>query len=240
MSTGSQIYILGTRIDNLTKKEVLHKVSAFLKNNHFHHIATVNPEIILKTRKDTKYKEILNNTSLNVADGTGIKFAFWRYGQHLKTRYTGITLMWDILHIANEKKLSIYLVANKNGLSSWQESRDAILKVYPNLQIDGKNIDVLNHDELVINHKILITNLGAPHQELFINRLRNSQGSVVSLGVGVGGAFDYVSGKITRAPKCMRNIGLEWLYRLFKQPQRIKRIYHAVIIFPIFILINKK
>ncbi|MEA3323237.1 MAG: WecB/TagA/CpsF family glycosyltransferase [Patescibacteria group bacterium] len=238
-----QIYkcnIFGTRIDNLSKKEILDKVNYFLcQNNQFNRISTLNPEILLQTRNNLKLQKAINSSELNIADGIGIKFAFLRYGKILKARYSGIDLVWDILHIANEQKINIYLVANKDGLSTWQGTRDAILEVYPNLQIDGLNINISNYDLPVIDCQLLITNLGAPHQELFLQSIKDAQSSSLQLGIGVGGAFDYISHKVPRAPQWMRNCGFEWLFRLIKQPNRIKRIFNAVIIFPLYVIFTK-
>ncbi len=238
-----QIYkcnIFGTRIDNLSKKEILDKVNSFLcQKNTFNRISTLNPEILLQAKDNKDLQNAINNSDLNIVDGIGIKFAFLRYGNTLKARYSGIDLTWDILHIANEKNLSIYLVANKEGLSTWQETRDAILKVYPNLHIDGTNIDISNYNLPLTGCQLLITNLGAPHQELFLQSIKDAQNSTLRLGIGVGGAFDYISHKVARAPQWMRTYGLEWLFRLIKQPHRIKRIFNAIIIFPLYIIFTK-
>lgn len=239
--------IFGTRIDNLSKKEILDKVNSFLcQKNTFNRISTLNPEILLQAKDNEDLQGAINNSNLNIADGIGIKFAFLRYGQKLKARYSGVDLMWDILHIANDKNLSIYLVANKDGLSTWRETQDAIFKVYPNLQITGldMNYDIV-HDKLEIPDQvwsdidIIFLNLGAPHQELFLQSIKDAQNSTFRLGVGVGGAFDYISHKVARAPQWMRTCGFEWLFRLIKQPHRFKRIFNAVIIFPIYIIFTK-
>ncbi|XLQ19607.1 MAG: WecB/TagA/CpsF family glycosyltransferase [Candidatus Moraniibacteriota bacterium] len=260
MTTNLQTYIFGTRIDNLSKNEILSEMRVFLSNKKLQHVTTLNPEILLKAHKDKNFRAVLNKAELNVADGIGIKFAFWRYGEHLKARYSGIDLMWDILDISNEQNLGIYLIANEDGLSTWQETRKAIQKKYPDLKING--IDVCCHPELdsgsnatknnytieilnqiqddICQNDILFVNLGAPHQELLINRLRNSKSTSLRLGIGVGGSFDYITGKVPRAPKIMRYIGFEWLYRLFKQPNRFKRIMDAVIVFPIVVLFTSE
>ncbi|HIP50111.1 MAG TPA: WecB/TagA/CpsF family glycosyltransferase [Candidatus Pacebacteria bacterium] len=244
MGDTSKLCILNTRIDNLSKESVIKCINYFLKNNKFNQIATINPEFLLEARKNNKFHNALVNSDLNVADGIGVKFAFWRYKKHLKARYSGVDLMWDILEIANINKLNIYLVANKEGLSTWQETRDAILKVYPKLKINGNNINkqygILNGqvEDYIMQSNIVFVNFGAPHQEIFINSLKNNTQSSLQLGMGVGGSFDYITGKVSRAPKFMRNAGLEWLYRLIKQPQRCKRIWNAVVVFPIIILLT--
>jgi N-acetylglucosaminyldiphosphoundecaprenol N-acetyl-beta-D-mannosaminyltransferase len=240
--------IIGTRVDNFSKKEILEKIRTFLSEPKFHQIATINPEFILEAERNIEFKNILNNCDLNVADGFGIRLAFWRFGKHLKCRLAGADLMLEILKIASEKKLSIFLAINKDGLSTFEEIHDAIHKIYPDLIIDGENLSFNCHAELVsTSHEILkqvqddrcilLCNFGAPDQELFINSQKCAN---IKLAMGVGGSFDFLTGKVKRAPYLMQIIGLEWLWRLIQQPKRFKRIFNAVIIFPIKIILNKK
>jgi N-acetylglucosaminyldiphosphoundecaprenol N-acetyl-beta-D-mannosaminyltransferase len=230
--------ILGVKIDNLEKEEVFQKVEAFLDDNKFHQIATINPEFILEAQKNAEFRNVITNCDLNVADGTGIRFAFYRFGKKLKARITGIDLMLRILKMANRKGINVFLVANQNGLSSWEETADAIKEIYPNLSVSGMNMspDFMMVEPLQKN-VIVFCNFGAPYQEVFLNSLKND---IIGLAMGVGGSFDYLTGKLKRAPKWMRIFGLEWLWRLILQPQRWKRIWNAVVIFPIKILFNKK
>jgi len=238
--------ILGIKIDNLSRKEMLEKVKDFLNSDSFHQIATVNPEFILKTQKDRGFKDILNSCDLNVADGFGIKLAFWRYGKNLKCRMAGIDLMMEILKVANEKKLKIFLATSSRGLSSWEETKEAINKKFPDLEINGVNISCHSEAEpknleilRFAQDDIVFCNFGAPEQEKFLNSLKSAENARIKLAIGVGGSFDYLTGKIRRAPKWMRQIGLEWLFRLILEPKyRFKRIWNAVIIFPIKIIFN--
>ena len=100
--------ILGVRVDNLSKKEMLAQIESFLSSNSFHQVATVNPEFILRAGEDQEFKNILDNCDLNIADGFGIKLAFWRYGKKLKCRIAGIDLIEEILKIASEKNFSVF------------------------------------------------------------------------------------------------------------------------------------
>ncbi len=241
MNTNSQVYIFGTRIDNLSKKEILDKIVNFVGQKKFHYIVTLNPEILLKTKKNISFQKIVNNSDLNISDGIGIKFAFWRYGHKLKSRYTGIDLMWDVLEIANRDNLQVFLLANENGLSSWQETAKSIKKVYPKLKIKGQNVNQNNcFDTTSIKSDILFTNFGAPLQEKILANIKKNNSVSLKLGIGVGGSFDYITGRVSRAPELVRNLGLEWLYRLIRQPNRFKRILTAVVIFPITILSRQK
>jgi len=237
--------ILGTKVDNLTKQEILEKVNFFLSDPKFHQIATINPEFILEAQKNAEFREILNNCDLNIADGIGIKFAFWRYGKHLKCRMAGVDLMNEIIKIANDRELSIFLAANKGGLSTWEETRDAILRKYPDLSVNGANLDrnittrsfANVQDDKKYVEDILFVNFGAPYQELFINNVKCDN---IRLAIGVGGSFDFLTGKAKRAPDFMQKLGLEWLWRFLRQPKRWKRIWNAVIIFPVKILCSKE
>jgi N-acetylglucosaminyldiphosphoundecaprenol N-acetyl-beta-D-mannosaminyltransferase len=239
--------ILGVKIDNLDQKTLLQKVEAFLIEEKFHQINTVNPEFILEAQKNPEFRTILNNSALNIADGMGIKLAFWRYGKNLQQRLAGIDLMQAILEIAAQKKLEVFLIANQNGLSSWEETAEAINKKFPNLNPDGINLDPHNSAEIqriknselkASRYKLIFCAFGAPQQEIFLNSLKND---ILGIAMGVGGSFDFLTGKIKRAPVFVRKIGLEWLWRLAQEPKyRLKRIFRATIIFPIKIIFSKK
>lgn len=231
--------ILEVRVDNLGRREILEKISSFLNEDKLRQIATINPEFVLQAQKDEEFKNILNNCDLNVADGIGIKFTFWWQREKLKYRMAGIDLMGEILKIANEKKLKVFLVAKSGGLSSWEETRDAILKKYPDLEIGGANLDRDDflHNLQDLDYELIFCNFGAPFQEKFLNSQKNDR---IKLAVGVGGSFDYLTGKLKRAPKWMQFFGVEWFWRLMLQPKRIKRIFNAVVIFPIKVLFKLK
>ena len=157
--------------------------------------------------------------------------------------------MWRVLQVSNKNNKRIFLVANKSGLSGWQETARVIEKIYPKLKIVGADISLKNKDnqrnlirELQMTDKrpdVVFCNFGAPYQEKFIAKLKKSDVNI-KLAVGVGGSFDFISGNIARAPKWLRVLGLEWLWRLFQQPHRWRRIFKAVIIFPIKIILNRK
>jgi N-acetylglucosaminyldiphosphoundecaprenol N-acetyl-beta-D-mannosaminyltransferase len=201
--------IFGIRIDNFSRREILEKIELFLSNGRFHQIATVNPEFILQAQKDKEFRNILNESELNVADGIGIWFAFIRYGKYLRARFAGADLMHEILSMADEKKLAVFLAVSKDGLSSYEEIHSALLKKYPNVQFFGDKIEHLdlNYNLETKSCRLFLCNFGAPQQEKFINSLKND---ILGVAMGVGGSFDFVTGKIRRAPKIMQKLGLEW------------------------------
>jgi N-acetylglucosaminyldiphosphoundecaprenol N-acetyl-beta-D-mannosaminyltransferase len=234
--------ILGVRIDNFSEKEALEKVKFFLQEDKFHHVATINPEFVLLAQKDAAFKDIVNNCELCLADGIGIWFSHLRFGKILKNRVVGADLTRQILEIAHKEKMSVFIANSNKGLSRWEEIRNVILEMYPDLNVRGANLDK-NRCDLDLSQEqaqILFCNFGAPHQEKLIHSLKSQKNSKIRLAVGVGGSFDFLTGKIRRAPKIFQKIGLEWLWRFFQEPRyRARRIFRAVIIFPIRILFSK-
>lgn len=233
--------ILGVKIDNLSRAKIFEKIESFLAGDKMCQIATVNPEFILAAQQDEEFKNILNSCDLNVADGVGIWFAFLRFGTYLKTRIAGVDLMDEILKIAEKNNIKIFLAASSGGLSSWEEARDAIFQKYPKLQVSGANLsnNITGCKLPITDCSIILCSFGAPHQEKFLHSLKSQKNDNIRLVVGVGGSFDYLTGKVKRAPRWMRQIGLEWLFRLLQEPRyRVKRIFNAVIIFPIKIIFN--
>ncbi len=229
--------ILGIPIDVLTREEILLRVKTFLKEPKFHQIATINPEFLREAEKNTDFRTVLLDTDLCVADGFGIVLAGLLRGTYIE-RFPGTDLMNEILSLANEQTLSVYLAVNKDGLSSFEEIKMAILKKYPRLIIDGANIDVWNFGNWKLeigNSAIILCNFGAPVQELFLTQLK-ADFSALRLAMGVGGSFDYLTGKQKRAPQFLRAIGLEWLWRLIRQPKRWRRIWNALVVFPFLFL----
>lgn len=224
--------IFGIEIDDLSREDVISRVREFLDEPRFHRIATVNPEFLLRAEKDPGFHYSLAAADLRIADGFGIVLAGLLRGKRF-TRFAGADLTEEILEIADEKKLSVYLAVRADGLCTFEEVKAAILKKYPNIIIDGADIRVSSHASYLISHasSIILCNFGAPEQEYFLESLREKM-SMVRLAMGVGGSFDFMTDKVKRAPERMRAIGLEWLWRLILQPKRWKRIWNAVIVFP--------
>lgn len=237
--------ILGILIDILTREGVLTRVDDFLEEPHFHRIATVNPEFLLLSERSETFRRALLDADLRIADGFGIVLAGLLHGKYVR-RFPGADLMEEIFRSAEKKNQSVYLAVRKDGLSSYEDIKGMLQKKYPNLEINGTDIDLKIHDsprlpdgqEFLIRDSIAFCNFGAPEQEIFLNSLKDQNN--IRLAMGVGGSFDYLTGRQKRAPKYMRAIGLEWLWRLILQPQRFKRIWNTVFIFPLRILGNLK
>jgi len=231
------INILGLNISVVNKNEVLDKIEQYLKDGKRHFIVTPNPEFILTARRDEEFFYILNKADLAIPDGIGLKFAAWAMGRNIK-RITGADLVKDILRIAQDKGLKIVILNWQGGLSSADDIKKVLTKKYPDLRFIVENVDRDAYIEMQnfvslrqFQPKIIFVNFGAPWQEKFIYHKLPAM-PFAKLAIGVGGSFDFITGKINRAPKFLRILGLEWLWRLLKQPWRWERIYNAVIVFP--------
>jgi len=235
----SKINILGTEIDKINYSQTLAKIEEFVNDEQQHYIVTPNPEILLQASKNTYYRGVLNNASLSLPDGFGLILGSWFLGDPLYHRITGIDLTYKIASLASQKGYRIFLLGGKNNAANIAKTK---------LELKYKNIKIVGAEEGFINihhinpkkkkkiiqniknseAQILLVAYGAPFQEKWIYKnLKNIPN--IKLAIGVGGTFDFISGKIQRAPKWMRKIGLEWLWRLFMEPNRINRILNATL-----------
>lgn len=236
-----KINILGVQIDNFTKTDVLEKVEHFLLDGRQHYIVTPNPEMVVAARKDKEFLEILNKADLAVPDGFGIILASHFLRRPFLERIRGVDLMLDICRLAEQKSCSVYLLGGEEGIA--RAAAEELQKRFLHLKIAGAEsggkmeisdlrFKILDLIKKIDNAKpdILFVALGAGKQEKFIADNLDKMPSI-KIAMGVGGAFDFISGKIKRAPGWMRKIGLEWLWRFFLEPWRWKRILNATMKF---------
>ena len=239
------IKILGIKIDSLKLAQVLKKIEQMIedgrKNSRYFQTVTVNPEFVMEAQKNLIFKEVLNGADLALADGAGILWAAKRAGRKIAEKIAGVDLVWKICQMAQEKNYKIFLLGAKEGVGD--KAAQNLKKSFPKLKIVGTFAGSPDPKEaqaiidLILEKKpdILFVALGAPKQEKWIHYNIDKIPSV-KVAIGVGGAFDFISGKIQRAPNFLRKIGLEWLWRFMLQPWRAKRIYNAVIKFPCLVI----
>jgi N-acetylglucosaminyldiphosphoundecaprenol N-acetyl-beta-D-mannosaminyltransferase len=228
--------ILGVRIDNFSIEEIKENILYILgKNPEQKFIATLNPEILLKAHRDKNYRDILNSADLNICDGFGIRIVSFLRNKSIKARFSGADLADFLLEKASENSLRVVIIASNNSLSEPGEIEREIKKKYPSLWIKA---DYLPNDAIINSAEVIFVNFGAPEQEKFIFENREKFPNAKIL-IGVGGTFDFLTGKIRRAPRFLRSLGLEWLWRLIQQPKRLRRIINAVIIFPLVALMKR-
>jgi len=238
----NSITILGIRIDNFSVREIKEKISNFLESGRGKGFAvTLNPEIVLKAYRDEKYRKILNCADLNICDGFGLRLAGFLNGKKLKARFTGVDTVDFLLEKAQKRNFQVLVIATKKSFSTPEEIGQAIRGKYPKLKVETKYFSPSQDffkNGIIEKAEIVFVNFGAPDQEKFIFENRGKFPSAKIL-IGVGGTFDFLTGKIKRAPLFLRKLGLEWLWRLIMEPKRFKRIWNAVVIFPILSLFKK-
>ncbi len=230
--------IFGIGIDNLSLTEVIERIRFWLDDNGgFHRIATVGPEFLLLATKNRAFRGALESADLRVADGVGLHVPFFLAGETLVDRITGADLLPEIFRFAEEKQLTIGLMLDPGGLSGYEAIKKVLIEKYPELSIAKFAPEYLTGSAPIPYH-VVLCNYGAPLQEIILAGLKGKPGNL-RLAMGVGGAFDFLTGRIPRAPKFLRSLGLEWLWRLSQQPKRWQRIWNAVVVFPVKVLNQK-
>lgn len=249
--------VLGVRIDDYVPAEIREKIRYFLSCPGQYRVVTPNPEMIVAAHADHYFTEVLNDADLSVCDGKGIEYLTRKKG----IRYAGVDLMHDICALAEREQKTIFLLGSGSNEVVGQAIH-VLQKQFPLLRIVGGHQGiliteqalegyarrglVLNTDEndamidTIIEAKpdILFVAFGHSKQEKWIYEYLDQLPSV-RLAMGVGGAFDFIAGTALRAPGWMRQLGVEWLWRLLFQPKRIKRIWRAVVVFPFLYIVNK-
>lgn len=224
------VNLLGVPISHISKKALLKRIEEALIHSSPLWIVTANPEILVRAYRDSTYRAILNQADVIVADGIGVVLAArLLYGAHLE-RITGADLAEDILRIAWRHHKKIFLLGG-----SAEVNRKAREK-FTNMGGMGGDFDEDAVTQTINKFQpaVLLVALGAPRQEQFIDNFTNrlTLDAKPSVMMGIGGTIDFWARPSLRAPKIVQRIGLEWLWRVVRQPWRFKRIFNAVIIFP--------
>lgn len=223
-------FILGVGVTNASKIEVLEFILKGLKTKGEKlFVVTPNPEIIVKAQHNKNFKGILNSAGLALPDGTGVIWAGKILGKKFKEKITGVDTLESLCKQASMWGFTIGLIGG--GPEIAERTAECLLRKYPGLNIvlaapewpktTDYRLQTTAVDSRPSTVDILFVAFGAPKQEIWISR--NIENLPVKLAMGVGGSFDYIAGRVKRAPGWVRNIGLEWLFRLIEQPWRIKR-----------------
>lgn len=217
--------IFGVEVNTETSDATIGRIFSRLQNNEKSFIIAINPEKLMKSRRDPELLNILNEATVGIPDGIGVVLASRLRGGNIKGRITGVDMMDHLCEQASVQDVPVFLYGAKPGVA--QLAAEKLQETYPNLTVAGTLDGYEKDEETVLNTindsgaKILFVALGSPTQEQFI--IRNKEKLNVSVFQGVGGSFDVFSGNVQRAPAFFRKFGLEWFYRLLKEPSRWKR-----------------
>ena len=223
------ITILGVPIDRVTTNSVGEITEKLIKesNKSCKMIFAPNVEFIMRAQKDEEFFNILKQSSLSTPDSIGVIIGAKLQKKSFPERIPGQAYFRKIIELSNEKGYSIYLLGGEPEIV--KKAKENLLKLYPNVNIVGFHDGYFdeNEEKEVIKEinqlqpNVLFVALGAPKQEKWIAKHRHEL--KVDVAAGQGGTYDYEAGKIKRAPKWVQKIGIEWLWRLVRQPKRIVR-----------------
>ncbi len=218
--------ILGVYIDDLILEEAVDAGTALLEEPGFHYVVTPNPEFILSARKDESFRSVLNQADLALPDGIGVVYAAKILGRPLKGRAPGVDFAQALMARMAQTGKSLYLLGAKPGVA--EKAAENLRMAHPGLKICGTHDGYFTEDEPVVEAirasgaDVIFVCLGAPKQELWMEK--NGPQTGARLTVGLGGCLDVFAGTVQRAPEGWQKAGLEWLYRLIKEPSRIGRM----------------
>ena len=222
----NRIDVLGIGFDNLTVPGAIDYAFALTEQEGNHIVVTPNSEIVYMAKDDTKLTEILNNADLVVPDGVGIIKAAHILQTPMKEKVAGIELGEGLIAKISKTDKSIFLLGAKPSVA--QAAAESLMKKYPGLKVAGVHDGYFKEDEKIIQEindsgaDVLFVCLGAPKQEFWM--AKNAPSIRTHLMLGLGGSLDVFAGQVKRAPDIFINLGLEWFYRLIKQPSRLGRM----------------
>jgi N-acetylglucosaminyldiphosphoundecaprenol N-acetyl-beta-D-mannosaminyltransferase len=227
MTPPSTRSILGVPVHDVTTEETLALIEQFVRDGAPHQICTVNPEFIMLAQRDADFKRILNQAALNLPDGIGVIWAARRLRQPLRERVAGSDLVRLIADRAQRTGWRIFLLGAAEGVA--QQAAASLHARYPQANIVGAYAGSPHAEEAAdiaarirsSNADVLLVAYGAPRQDKWIER--NLQQTGAAVAIGIGGSLDFIVGKQKRAPQWIQRLGLEWLYRLFREPWRWRR-----------------
>jgi N-acetylglucosaminyldiphosphoundecaprenol N-acetyl-beta-D-mannosaminyltransferase len=221
------VEILGCRLDLLDQNEATEAILRFARDGSAAVIVTLGTEMVVYAQHDPEFREVLNASALSLCDTVGVLTAARQRGAALCERVTGVELVEKLCQRAAKEGLPVYFLGGAEGVAA---DAAAIMEVRnPGLIVAGTRNGFFSREEesAIVDSirasgaRIVFVGLGSPRQELWL--ARNLSATGCGAGIGIGGSFDVISGRVKRAPMIWRQLGIEWLYRLMREPQRFRR-----------------
>lgn len=212
--------ILGISLTDISMDEVLEYVMVSVKSGRKKlSIVTPNPEIVVYANTHPQYQKLINRADIAVCDGVGLYLAAKYLKTPLKERIRGVDLMEKLCRETAKEAVTVGFLGGRGNVA--ERTSQCLREKYPGLKVGftGSDWDVKRFPKNGVD--MLFVAYGFPKQEEWI--AHNLPILPIKVAMGVGGAFDYISGEVIRAPFFIRAIGLEWLFRLIRQPWRLKR-----------------
>jgi N-acetylglucosaminyldiphosphoundecaprenol N-acetyl-beta-D-mannosaminyltransferase len=219
--------VLGVRVDCVDMPSALKRIESLVEAGGHHLVATVNPEFVMRAHSDREFARALESADLCLPDGSGVVWAARRQGCEMQGPVTGTDLIPPLADLCARREWRLFLLGAGPRVAADLAAR--LKAQHPALEVahhEGSAEPSADDETVraVAEHRphVLLVAFGAPKQELWIERA--GRRIEVPVAIGVGGAFDYLTGRIPRAPGWMRRAGMEWLFRLVRQPWRLRRM----------------
>lgn len=229
----SRMRFLNTEVDNLTMEEALCKINELIVNKKPSYVVTPNVDHIVKLEKDKEFQEVYKNADLILTDGMPLIWISKLKKISIKEKVSGSDLFPKVCEMAAQKGYKVFLLGAAEGVAAkaaenLEEKYDGlnIVGTYsPSYGFEKHNEEIIKIIDMINNLKpdILAVGLGAPKQEKFIYKFKDKLNVPISLAIGA--SIDFEAGNVARAPLWMQKLGLEWLYRLVKEPKRMFKRY---------------
>lgn len=229
-------WIFGVRVHRTTMDEVVAYLRALLASSGSHQVVTLNLQMLDRAVQDVRFRSIVNRASLVTPDGMGVLLVGSILGTRFPERVAGVDLVDRLCALCAEHGWRVYLLGSAPGVAAM--AADALQRRYPGLQVAGTHHGYFRSDEehLLVQQirsatpHLLLAALGSPKQEEWLVTHLQTTGAVV--GIGVGGSLDVYAGRARLAPGWIRGIGLEWAYRLMREPRR----WRTILTLPLLVL----
>lgn len=223
----SSLEILGCRLDPIDVDEATARILTLAREGRGEQVVTLGTEMVVYAQHDERFRAIVNQSALSLCDTVGLlAVARWR-GAPLRGRVTGVELIDRLAAGAAAQAIPVYLLGGAEGVAA--EAAGVLQSRFPGLRVAGARSGYFREDETPVavetiagsGARVLFAGMGSPRQEYWLAEHLRETGCGV--GIGVGGSFDVIGGRIERAPQLVRKLGLEWFYRLVKEPRRWRR-----------------
>lgn len=244
--------ILGVPIDDVTRERAVHRLGLFLDEATPHFVATPNPEMVVKAQKNQRFMDTLRTSDLSIPDGQGLLFASRYLGEPLSERVTGTDIVDDLARLCAARGMTMFLLGGTEGVA--EAAARNLTAQHEGLRIAGAESggiverdddavwqvsrSAMQHLKEAKPHVLLVAFGHGKQEEWIVQHMRTLED--LRIAIGVGGAFDFVAGTARRAPTFMRRFGLEWFWRLITEPRRAKRIWQAVVVFPLLVITTRR
>lgn len=219
--------ILGCRLDPIDADAATDAIFGFVRERAGAQVVTLGTEMVVYAQRDRRFREVVNACALSLCDTVGLLTVARKRGATLTQRVTGVELIEHLCARAAVEGVAIYLFGAAEGVAS--DAAAALQARYPGLRIAGTRSGFFAPAESpaiaetirASGAGLLFVGLGSPRQEFWLADHLRASGA--GAGIGVGGSFDVIAGRVERAPEAWRRLNLEWLYRLVKEPKRWRR-----------------